>query len=452
MFNAPGFEGLLTEQDQQQAKQMAMLQAGLAMMAAGGQRGLNRQSLGQAIATGGMTGLNAYQQALMQGPKRKMMALEAQKAQMELDTAQQMKDIFAGGQPAGGTDEKARAKMYRDAAARIGPLDAGKAEALLRIADRLDPERYEPLSGDEAKTMGLPEGNKYQINRRTGQLTVLDSGSDSGVFGGSQLGKVAQEFLRQYGDTPENRLKLANWLATQPQYQQVTDAEGNIRFVPVPGSPPPQLSRAAPQAAAGQMPQGQAAPPAAVAQAPSAAPPATAPRPTVGGQLPPGVIGQRPLSEGERTAAGYAERMRNAQGILAAMEEQGGAPTYPTSIAGSLPLVGEAARRAVETPQQQQYRQAQEDWVRAKLRKESGAVIGAEEMAQEIRTYFPQPGESPEVIKQKRLARDIATQAMVRGAGNAMPSAARPSAAPQSAPQGKPTKRWNPNTGRLEDM
>jgi hypothetical protein len=70
-------------------------------------------------------------------------------------------------------------------------------------------------------------------------------------------------------------------------------------------------------------------------------------------------------------------------------------------------------------PAEERLVQSQRDWVRAKLRKESGAVIGADEMAQEILTYFPQPGEDPATIAQKREARRAAERQLQIGAGSA---------------------------------
>jgi hypothetical protein len=119
-------------------------------------------------------------------------------------------------------------------------------------------------------------------------------------------------------------------------------------------------------------------------------------------------------SEGERTAAGFLLRMRNAEPLVNEFEEKG-RPTYTTDAAAA--VGGSAARRLVTNETQQKYRQAQEDWVRAKLRKESGAAIPTEEMAREIETYFPQPGEGKEVAKQKKAARKSAEEAMVIAAG-----------------------------------
>ena len=72
----------------------------------------------------------------------------------------------------------------------------------------------------------------------------------------------------------------------------------------------------------------------------------------------------------------------------------------------------------------QNYRQQQEDWVRAKLRKESGAVIGDEEMAREISTYFPEVGDKPDVLKAKAQSRRIAEEAMRKSGGRAIEPAA----------------------------
>lgn len=124
----------------------------------------------------------------------------------------------------------------------------------------------------------------------------------------------------------------------------------------------------------------------------------------------------------ERTAAGFADRMIAAESALSQIGEQG-VPTYAT---GAAAVVGPTAERLTQTPQQQAYSQAQADWVRAKLRKESGAVIGEEEMKSEIRTYFPQPGDSPQVIEQKARARDTAIKGMLRSAGASAPTVGMP--------------------------
>lgn len=123
-------------------------------------------------------------------------------------------------------------------------------------------------------------------------------------------------------------------------------------------------------------------------------------------------------TEGELNAAGFAQRMERASGIVSQLP-QSAATGIASSAAGAIPFVGGVAQRAVQSAAQQQYKQAADDWIRAKLRKESGAVIGKEEMDQEYITYFPQVGDSAAVIAQKAEARRVATEAMRTSAGRA---------------------------------
>ena len=141
------------------------------------------------------------------------------------------------------------------------------------------------------------------------------------------------------------------------------------------------------------------------------------------------------ITEGERNAGGYAARMTEASKLLDQFEGKGRA-TYKTDTLGGVPLVGRSLQTSAMTAEQQQYRQAQEDWVRAKLRKESGASIAPDEMAREISAYFPEPGDRPENIAQKKQARAVANQAMVQSAGRGAPKAeaAKP-AAPTPTPK-----------------
>lgn len=148
-----------------------------------------------------------------------------------------------------------------------------------------------------------------------------------------------------------------------------------------------------------------------------------------------GASGLPKTTEGEKSSAGYLNRMRAAEEILGEISEEGPAVR---SIA-SLLVGGTNFEGLVLSERQQKIMQAQRDWVRAKLRKESGAVIGADEMAEEVRTYFPLPGEGPEVVEQKRRARLEAERQFQIMSGNAAPQAERqPQQPKQDAPQGAP--------------
>ena len=128
---------------------------------------------------------------------------------------------------------------------------------------------------------------------------------------------------------------------------------------------------------------------------------------------------QEKPTDTERATVGYLKRMEAADKLLKQYEEKG-YPTVGTAMAGSIPLIGGYLQREAMTPEQQMYKQAADDWIRAKLRKESGAVISEDEMQGEYETYFPQPGDTPEVIRQKAMARKQAEEQMRAMAGPAL--------------------------------
>lgn len=136
----------------------------------------------------------------------------------------------------------------------------------------------------------------------------------------------------------------------------------------------------------------------------------------------------KPTTEGEKSAAGYLSRMRAAESIMDGLALDG---TTSRSIA-SLLVAGSDIEGMVLSDEQSKLLQAQRDWVRAKLRKESGAVIGPEEMADEIRTYFPLPGESDAVVEQKRKSRLEAERQMEIMAGRESGAAGPATDAPAS--------------------
>ena len=135
-------------------------------------------------------------------------------------------------------------------------------------------------------------------------------------------------------------------------------------------------------------------------------------------------------TEGETNAAGFANQMENAEAIINQLPK-GVQPGFGSAVAASIPFVGSATERIVQSAQTQQFKQAAEAWIRAKLRKESGAAIGKDEMDKEFTTYFPQIGDSPAVIAQKETARRIATEAMKKSAGRSYTPL---TTAPQNAP------------------
>jgi len=156
-----------------------------------------------------------------------------------------------------------------------------------------------------------------------------------------------------------------------------------------------------------------------------------------GEQLPEGVrLPAKPdqgpqTTEGERNAAGFFYRAVDAGKEINKLEDMGGAlPTEATSIAA---MFGDYPERLSMTPKQQVYRTQAMGWIRAKLRKESGATIQADEAEAEYRTYFPVPGDTPERIAAKRRLREIAEQELKLSAGRSIKPEAG-AASPADAP------------------
>ena len=146
-------------------------------------------------------------------------------------------------------------------------------------------------------------------------------------------------------------------------------------------------------------------------------------------------------TEGQSNAAGFAQRMELAQSIFEKLPA-GSQPGMGTRVAEAVPFVGGAlARGVVQSADTQMYDQAAQDWIRAKLRKESGAAIGADEARQEYATYFPMVGDTPEKIAQKAEARRVVTLGMQKSAGKAYEAYSPLAPAPTGGPSAPTAER-----------
>lgn len=148
---------------------------------------------------------------------------------------------------------------------------------------------------------------------------------------------------------------------------------------------------------------------------------------------------ERKAPTGEQgKAATFATRMGETEKILTPLEMKG----VSTANQGERALDALPFGNYMTSDDYKQYKQAQQDWVRAKLRKESGAVIAEDEMEAEIKTYFPQPGDTSAVIEQKRKARDTAVSALE---AEAKPGFKAPRYTP-AIPEGILPEEWNAMT------
>lgn len=123
----------------------------------------------------------------------------------------------------------------------------------------------------------------------------------------------------------------------------------------------------------------------------------------------------KPLNEGQSKALLFGARMAAADEVLSGLSGK----FSPGVVAGKLaveqlPLVGGisgASLNAVMSPQNQMAEQAQRDFINAVLRRESGAAIAPSEFSNAQKQYFPQPGDGPDVLRQKAANRQSAITA-----------------------------------------
>ena len=107
------------------------------------------------------------------------------------------------------------------------------------------------------------------------------------------------------------------------------------------------------------------------------------------------------LTGGEQKATGFFNRAYQSQIILNDLENQG--TSIRNYFAGNIPF-----GNFLRTSEGQRYDQAKRDFINAILRQESGAVIGVDEFENAEKQYFPQPGDTADVIAQKRRNREAA--------------------------------------------
>ena len=264
----------------------------------------------------------------------------------------------------------------------------GRAQTIeQQMAQRQNAEKMKKDDSQFSQTMA--ETTRHNKATESAAMAKV-SADDSNPFGGKSIQAQAYNILLTK-DPSSPEYAAAYNIVTQPHLVQTESG-----LVPVSPQMPANIRPPATMALTCT-----GSPSGSVAPAPGAALPGT----------------EKPATDAERVSSGFYDRMASSEKNMAnALETQSADPgSYTGKIAASIPLVG----NALTTPGNQLYRQAQEDWVRAKLRKESGAVIADNEMEREIKVYFPQPGDSKEVISQKAAQRKIAAESMKKNAGRA---------------------------------
>lgn len=117
-------------------------------------------------------------------------------------------------------------------------------------------------------------------------------------------------------------------------------------------------------------------------------------------------------TEGQANAALYARRMAEAEKVLSRPEIQSASMDRVQKAESAVPAFG----NSLVTKEYQMADQAQRDFINATLRRESGAAIAPSEFDNAAKQYFPQPGDSKEVLAQKSRNRRTAMEGIANAA------------------------------------
>ncbi len=115
----------------------------------------------------------------------------------------------------------------------------------------------------------------------------------------------------------------------------------------------------------------------------------------------------------ERTALAFYNRAKDAENTIGPLEDK----MAKADLGQQFRL--RFAPNVMQSSDQQVYRQSQRTFTEARLREESGAAIPKEEYENDSRTYFAQPGDSPETIRTKRARRQKVLDGMKFQSGRA---------------------------------
>jgi hypothetical protein len=458
MFGGGGdseLEKLLTAKQREQLGLQSTLSAAAALLQASG-RSPQRIGLGQALGSALQAGQGAYEKGTTNAFQQMLLGEKLKEGQRARDLQTQVAGVLTGPAPTVLSPEQQALRAPVSEAGPFGPKVA-RAELAASIqppsANELKAGQYQQIADIYAAQGRSEDAKRFQemaekINPRpeiVGQpIEVTDPKGNPILVQQYKDGSV--KTMQGYG--PKRDVVLQN-LGGQTVAIDKSKLKGNEQFAQTmtPGEianlKVAQGNLAVAQGGLGlrqaefnrgafdrvETPEG-------FAYVPKAPGGAAMPVMGAGGQQLKGVSGSKP-TEGETNAAGFAQRMELAQSIINNLPA-GSQPGAGTRLAEAVPFVGGALARTGQSVQTQQFDQAAQDWIRAKLRKESGAAIGVDEAKQEYATYFPMVGDSAEKIAQKAEARRVVTLGMQKSAGKAYepytPLAPIPAAGGPSAP------------------
>ena len=297
--------------------------------------------------------------------------------------------------------------------ALMAQAQAGDIKGAYQVATNLN-SQLAKVTKEKPEIITMDNGQKIMVQKDSGGgYSVIPGqsfGKSSGL--GGNRGKAIELILRaekgEDGLTLESPIVIAaHQELMQPRWVSEYDPKtGNFIDKPRPGYVPPYITKIM----GGQKEQNN----------------------TGSAVTPKGIVRRKAvIPQGERQSAGYANRMQKAMYEMDELMAKGYRPSRivmeyvkmgaPQSIIGR---TEKEAYRAAMSPQDRQYARAVQDWLRAKLRKESGAVIGVDEAAEEVEAFFNvlSPGASTppdEVWNTFRNSRITALESMIGESGPA---------------------------------
>lgn len=405
--------GLLTPQQEAAAEQRAR-NAGLLNLAFGmlqasrGAPGQRAPSLGQVIGQAGPVGVQAYQQSFDQTLQNALRGMQIQEMRRKQEEAQAIRTLAP--------------QLYRTEQIAPPPTD----EPGGYIPGAVQPQTRQVLNQAVVnQLMSTPTGMEYLASRVKTQRELAGKTEVVEIFGPSgQPMKVrynidTNEYTPLGGEKAEpfQQIDLGNRVELRTPSGKIV---GNIAK----GAAPVNPSFTMTDSGVLNTKTGQVSPP------------------TDAQGSPIQIDLSARASEDERKSAGFYTRMRASTTIInSPILDDNGNPVldkngkqvtiaqlgekpevFAEIVGGIIPnwMGGKAAQNFATSSIRQQYENAQQNWVRANLRAESGAAIGVDEMKKEIETYFPQVGDSDQRIQQKAALRKETENSMRQRAGRAI--------------------------------
>jgi len=431
-----GLDALLSQDQRKLLGRNATLAAAASLLQSSG-RGPQRINLGQALGSALLAGQQGYQQARAGSLQDLFLGQKLQEGVNAQNLQKQVAGILTGPAPTVLSPEQQALAAPISEAGPFGPKVARaelaanipqpsaneiKAGQYQRIADIYaaagkgeDAKRYQDIARDlnpRAEVVGQPievtdaKGNPMLVQQyKSGEIKTMQGFGPKREVVLQNLGGMTvavNKSALKGGETFAQTMTPTDIANLQVARGNLAVAQGGL------GLRQQEFLRGATEIR--ETPEG-------FAYVPKAPGGAAIPVMAAGGEQLKGVSGGKP-TEGETNAAGFAQRMELAQSIIGGLPA-GSQPGAGTRTLEAIPLVGGALARSGQSVETQQYDQAAQDWIRAKLRKESGAAIGVDEAKQEYATYFPMVGDTPEKIAQKAEARRVVTLGMQKSAGKA---------------------------------